>query len=86
MSCNEFYKQIKQIRHTQSSWCATCAKRNICKVKEEVAIEERIATGTRYLNIFAECAMYQKDEHLIQKPRNIMDWWGEYMDSRQMGV
>ena len=84
MICNEFYKQI---RHTQSSWCATCVKRNICKVKEEVAIEERIATGTRYLKISAECAMYQKDEHLIiQKPRNIMDWWEEYMDSRQMGV
>ena len=76
MSCNKCYKQI---RPTESSWCATCAKRNICEVKEEVAIEERIATGTRYLN--AECAMYQKDEYL-SKSGNIMDWWKEYMESR----
>ena len=33
----------------------------------------------------AKCAMYQK-EHLMQKPRNIMDWWEEYMEIRQMGV
>lgn len=79
MSCNEFYKQI---RPTQSSWCATCMLRNTCEVKEEVAIEERIATGTRYLKISAKCAMYQKDEHLMQKSRTIMDWWEEYMESR----
>ncbi|WP_419093762.1 hypothetical protein [[Clostridium] scindens] len=33
----------------------------------------------------AKCAMYQK-EHLMQKPRNIMDWWEEYMEICQMGV
>ncbi len=65
----EFNRLFDRV-NVEASWCYSCARRNTCKDKETVAMEERLAYqyALKHVNVKAECIRYIKDSRVKENP------------------
>lgn len=58
----EFFKALCG-EEREASWCRTCVKRDNCKIKEEVSLEEHMISFARqsHLKVKVECREYIND-------------------------
>lgn len=70
MNKNEEFKRLFSRAHEEASWCYSCVRRNICKDKETVAMEEHIANShvLKHVKITTKCIGYIKDGRVKEKP------------------
>jgi hypothetical protein len=67
---DEELKRLFKQAHEEATWCYSCARRNTCKDKETVAMEEHIANShvLKHVKITTECIGYIKDGRVKEKP------------------
>lgn len=60
---------------SEASWCRTCARRNICKIKETVVMEQRSINpySVKYLKVTIKCRRYVKNGKLPSDSRGIIN-------------
>lgn len=58
----DFFKALHD-ETPEASWCRTCVKREKCKIKEKVSIEEHMISFARidHLKVKVECREYIND-------------------------
>ena len=63
-------KDIFERMNKEASWCRTCMKRNTCKIKETVAIEQRMVSpyAVKHVKVTVQCRDYMKDCRLPGSP------------------
>lgn len=71
MNKDENFKRLFGGINAEASWCYSCARRNTCKDKETVAMEEHLAYQSvlKHVNVKAECIGYIKDSRVKEDPR-----------------
>lgn len=62
----DFSGEIFRSRTDEASWCKTCTNRNICKIKEIVACEQKLVNShvTEHLDVTVKCRGYKKNLNL----------------------
>lgn len=60
---------------SEARWCRTCARRNICKIKETVVMEQRSINpySVKYLKVTIKCRRYVKNGKLSSDSRGFIN-------------
>lgn len=60
---------------SEARWCRTCARRNTCKIKENVIMERRLLKHyfVKYLKVTIKCRRYVKNGKLQSDSRGIIN-------------